>query len=155
MKIVVQGLDEIQTFIKSVPRGAKKAAVRAIGEYFLGTDAHGLKHYEGYRYIARAKAYGKTFFTEKQRRWFWANGGPDMIGNNRTGSSADAWFSKETDHGVTLENQSEGGKWLWSEGQAGQLRAVGHRTAFSKIKSNMRGALRSGQAAVNAFLKRR
>jgi hypothetical protein len=157
MKIVVTGLDKVQSFLKELPRGSRKAALKALGDYFLGDDAHGLRHYEPYKYVSRLKAYGKSFFTEKQRKWFWANGGPDMIGNNRTGESAGAWFEKETSggYGLTLENKSEGGKWIWSNSQAAQPRKVGHRKAIDKVKSNMAGAMRSAQAAVNAFLKRR
>lgn len=152
----MRNIEQVQAYIKKVPYGSVKVALKALGEYFLGNDRHGLGHYEPYRHVARAKAYGKSFFTEKQRRWFWANGGPDMIGNNRTGASASAWRMKETNggYGITLENPSEGARWLWSDKQARQLQMVGHRTAAQKIATNIAGALRHAKAAVNAFLKK-
>ncbi len=157
VKFVVRGVEEVQAFIKKVPYGAVKIALNAIGEYFLGNDIHGLRHYEPYKYVSRKRAYGQTFQSDKQRRWFWANGGPDMIGNNRTGATASAWQMKETNsgYGITLENKSEGAKWIWSDKQARQPAMVGHRTAREKIASNMAGAMRHARAAVSAYLKKR
>jgi hypothetical protein len=157
LKIQIRGVEKLQEYLRSVPRGTVKVALQAFSEYFLGTDAHGLRHMEPYRYVSRKKAYGQTFKSDKQRRWFWANGGPDMIGNNRTGASASAWTSRETNggYGVTFSNPSEGAHWIWSDQQAAQPRLVGHRTAMSKIASNMAGAMRHASAAVSAFLKKK
>jgi hypothetical protein len=151
----VRGIEEVQAFLKTVPYGAVKIGLKAVTEYFLGNDQHGLRHYEPYKYVTRKKAYGQTFQSEKQRRWFWANGGPDMIGNHRTGETASAWTSHETNngYGMSLENKSEGAKWIWSDRQARQPQLVGHRTARAKIASNVAGALRHAQAVVSAFIK--
>jgi hypothetical protein len=158
IKIVARNIDKVQEYLKTVPRGSVKVALKALGEYFLGNDRHGLRHYEGYKYVSRKSAYGQTFQSDKQRRWFWANGGPDMIGNHRTDTTANAWTSKATNsgYGVTLENPSEGAKHIWGDDtQAAQPAAVGHRTAGAKVESNIAGAMRHARAAVRAFLGKR
>jgi hypothetical protein len=155
VKLPIRNFEKVQEYLGKVPRGAVKAAIAALGEYFLGNDAHGLKHYEPYKYVSRKRAYGQTFQSEKQRRWFWANGGPDMIGNNRSGETANAWTAKSTNsgYGLTLENKAEGAKWIWGDRtQAAQPALVGHRTATEKVMSNMKGAIRHAVAAVNKFM---
>jgi hypothetical protein len=157
VKIVARGIKEFQDYLKrAVPRGAVKVAIAALGEYLIGTPGKALRHYDPYKYVSRKRAYGQTFKSEKQRRWFWANGGPDMIGNHRSGETANAWTAKQTNsgYGLTLENPSEGAKYIWSDKQAAQPAMVGHRTAREKIASNMAGAIRHARAAVSAFLKK-
>jgi hypothetical protein len=156
IKINARGIDKVQEYLKrTVPRGAVKVALEALGDWMVGAPGRALRHYDPYKYVSRKKAYGKSFFTEKQRKWFWANGGPDMIGNNRTGETANAWQAKSTrgGYGLTLENDSEGAKHIWGDDtQAAQPRAVGHRTAGEKVMTNIAGAIRHARAAVRAFL---
>jgi hypothetical protein len=155
LKIVVRGIPEVQEFIRSLPYGTVKVGLQAIAEYYLGNDQHGLRHYEPYKYVTRKAAYGQTFQSEKQRRWFWANGGPDMIGNHRTGETAAGWHWKETNngYGITLENDTEGAHWIWSDKQARQPAMVGHRKAKDKIRTNLAGAIRYAQGKVNEQIK--
>jgi hypothetical protein len=75
VKIVARGIKEFQDYLKrAVPRGAVKVALAALGEYLIGTPGKALRHYDPYKYVSRKRAYGQTFQSEKQRRWFWANG---------------------------------------------------------------------------------
>jgi hypothetical protein len=157
VKYVVRNLEKVQEYIKGVPRGSVKAALNALQEYFIGTDRHGLRHAPPYKYVSRARAYGQTFKSEKQRRWFWANGGPDMIGNNRTGATENGWYGRETNggYGVTLGNDAPGAYHTQDDaGQAAQPALVGWRKVAQNVADNMAGALRHAQAAVNAFLRR-
>lgn len=155
---VENDINSVQAFIKSVvPRGAVKVALAAIVEYMIVAPGKALRKYDPYKYVTRKKAYGQSFQSDKQRRWFWANGGPAMIGNHRTGSTAAGWKFKETNsgYGVTLENPTEGARWIWGDKQARQPALVGHRTARDKIKANLAGAMRHAKAKVNEFLKSR
>jgi hypothetical protein len=158
MKVRVSGIKEIQDFIKRiVPRGMKKAVMFAISEYIVGDDSHGLRHETPYKYVTRKSAYGFTFFTEKQRRWFWANGGPEMIGNNRTHAMSKAWDF--TDQGgwdrVSIFNQTPGVQYVMGNNQARQPAKVGWRKAVDVIRSNLAGALRAGQKALNELIARK
>jgi hypothetical protein len=158
IKIRIRGVEEFQSYIRAtVPRGAVRVALAAIIDWLIGSADRALRHYEPYKYVSRWAAYGAKAWTDKQRRWFWANGGPAMIGNNRTNETADAWTAKETNNGYgwTLSNSSAGAKHIWSNQQARQPALVGHRPAVEKIKTNIAGAIRHAQSKVNAFLKQK
>lgn len=156
VKFRVQGIEPIKALLYKLPRGAVKATLAAISDYFIGSDRRGLRHAPPYKYVTRKKAYGHTFSSEKQRRWFFANGGPDMIGNNRTGATQQGWYSKVTNggYGMTIGNKAPGAYYTMSDqGQAAQPRMVGWQKVSAIIDANIRGAMRAGIAALNAFLK--
>lgn len=156
VKIGIRGVEQLVAYLKTVPRGVTRAAMRAFSEYILGNQQHGLRHSEPYKYVSRKAAYGQTFKTDKQRRWFFANNMQDKIGNNRTGKTAAAWTLKESNNGyrMTLENKTAGGYYTRSDkGQARQLGLVGWRKLLLMIAANVTGALRSANAAVNKWLK--
>lgn len=157
MKVTISGVKEIKEFIQSIPRGVKKVAMYGIAEYIVGDESHGLKHEPSYKYVSRKSAYGMTFFTDKQRRWFWANGGPDMIGNNRTHAIRDDWDFTDTGgwSRVSIFNQAPGVGWVMGTEQARQPAKVGWRKAMDVVMSNLAGALRAGQRAVDEFLQRK
>jgi hypothetical protein len=154
----ITGVDEIKAFVKALPRGVKIVAMRAITTHILGDKQHGLRHEPSYKYVSRKSAYGFTFFTEKQRRWFWANGGPDMIGNNRTHNIADGWTMKESNSDwsrVSIANEVDGVGWVMGTQQARQPAKVGWRDYMKIIESNMAGAMRAGRAAVQDYINSR
>ena len=156
MRVTVSGIDKVKAWINSiVPRGMKKAAMYAISEYIIGNSGRGLKHEPAYKYVSRKSAYGMSFFTEKQRRWFWANGGPAMIGNHRTHTLSNDWDF--TDQGawtrVSIFNQTPyAGYVMGDSGQARQPAKVGWKKMMEVIRANMAGALRAGQTAVNNLI---
>ena len=45
VKSSVRNVKRVQDFLKSLPRGVRIAAMRAIAEYIIGDDSRGLKHY--------------------------------------------------------------------------------------------------------------
>ena len=67
--IAVQETPEFSAFLANAPAIAQDAAIDAANEYLLNV----LKAYPPQRSITRKEAYGVSFFTEKQRRWFFAN----------------------------------------------------------------------------------
>lgn len=152
----IRNLAQVQYFLKRLPRGTIRVALKAFAEYLIGDSGHGLRHEPGYRYVSRAKAYGDTFVSDKQRKWFWANGGPDMIGNNRTGQTSAGYGYQETrgGYGINITNSTPGAYYTQSDaGQAAQPALVGWRKVTANIKGNIHGALRSATAAVNQYLR--
>ena len=151
-----RNVKKVQEYMRTVPRGALRVGLTAITEYIIGNEQHGLKHSEPYKYVSRKAAYGVSFFTDKQRRWFWANGGPDMIGNNRTGKGANAWSYVETNrgYGTTITNPEPSAFFTRDErGQARQPAAVGWRKVSKVVADNMAGAMRSANAAIKKHLE--
>ena len=151
----VRGVEAVNRFLKSLPRGTISVALVAFTEYVIGNDSRGLKHYPSYKHVNRSKAYGQTFQSDKQRRWFWYNGGPSMIGDHRTGMTAKNWGYNVTKggYGITITNPTEGAYYtMHDSGQARQPALVGWRRVRDVIHSNMRGAIQAAQRAVNAYL---
>lgn len=156
VKQEIRGIDELIAYIKTVPHGAVKVSLDALADWFIGSPKHGLRHAPSYRYISRKKAYGESFVSDKQRRWFWANGGPDMIGNNRSGATENGWYKKPSNggYGIDLGNKALGAYWTQdNEGQAAQPALVGWRKVMQNISDNMTGAMRHANAAVGKWLK--
>jgi hypothetical protein len=156
IKFAVKGLEGVTAYIKGLPRPLKIAAMRAFTTYILGDAGHGLKHEPSYKYVSRAAA-GYKPMTDKQRRWFWANGGPDMIGNNRTGAISEGWQMKDSSDWsrVSITNSADGVGYVMGTGQARQPQAVGWRKYLDVINSNLTGGMQAANRAVAALLAKK
>ena len=161
VKFVVRGVEEFQKYIKSLPRGVVKVGLAGLADWMVGRPDKALRHYEPYKHIGAPDSYFRSYSNDpkkaaRQRGWIFTH--LDQIGhNNRTNATANAWSWKETNvgYGITLENPSEGAKWIWSEKQTRQSAAVGHRTVGEKVSTNILGAIRHARPKVREFLKRR
>jgi hypothetical protein len=157
IRFQIKGLKEVSDFINRLPRGVRIVFMRAYTTYILGDDTHGLRHAPPYKYVSRKQA-GYAPMSDRMRGWFWANGGPDMIGDNRTGAISEGWQMRETDSSwthVSITNTAEGAGWVMGTAQARQPAKVGWRKYMNVIKDNMAGGMRSGLAAVRAFIASR
>jgi hypothetical protein len=157
IKLVVRGIDELKAYLKTVPYGTVKVSLAALADWYVGQDDRGLRHYEPYKYITPMRSFSDNKEKRlRQLRWIFAH--KDLIGkNNRTNDIKNSWRWKTTNngYGVTFENESRGAGWLWSDkNQTRQNAAVGHRTIMSKVQSNLAGAMRHAQVAVNKWLKK-
>lgn len=155
----VRGIEAVQSFLASVPRGAVRVALEAFTEYVIGNDARGLKHNEPYKYVSRKAAYGVTFFTPKQRRFFfWAlrEGKIDPGSGARTGKTSAAWKAVPSANGYQMKitNDTPGAYYTRDDkGQARQPAKVGWRKVTAVLVANYQGGLRAAVAAVNKYLK--
>jgi hypothetical protein len=151
----------VQDFLKSVPRGVLKVALEAFTKYVVGNEQHGLKHNDPYKYVTRKSAYGVSFFTDKQRKWFfWAlkTGQIDVGSGKRTGQSSDGWTYTANTNGYQykITNETPGGYYTRDDaGQARQPAKVGWRKVSAVLADNYIGAIRSAVAAVNQYLSKK
>jgi hypothetical protein len=166
----VRGVEAVQAFMRSVPYGAVKVALKAFSEYVLGDERHGLRHPDPYKYASRARAYGSTgatfengapvpdgYFSAKQFRYVAAitHGFTDR-GPHRTGESTRAWQAVPRNNGYqyTLKNDTTGGYFTRHETrQARQLKNVGWRKVSAVLAANYLGGIKAAIAAVKKFLK--
>jgi hypothetical protein len=155
IKTKIRGIEEFQAYLKTkLPRGTIKVALAALVEYLIGTPNKALRKEPAYKYVSRARA-GYKPMSDKMRRWFWANGGPDMIGKHKRGATQAGWYAKITGGGyqMAIGNKATGSYWTMSDtGQAAQPRAAGWRTMAERIGDLMDGAMRAANAKVKAFL---
>jgi hypothetical protein len=158
LKITPRNIDKIHAFLKSVPAGAKQESGRAVAEYLVGDDNHGLKQEPTWKFVSRAQAYGKVsdappgYFSWKQFRFVAAITEGFTKAYKRTHDLANSWTAKQVGSAWTITGEPG---WVMGHNQANQPRLVGWRSYVSVIASNMRGAIRAGQQAVDRWLKER
>jgi len=157
----VSGVKEVAAWIKTLPRGIKAAAMRAIAEYIVGDKQHGLRHDVAYKYVSRKRAYGKVsdapagYFSWAQFRYVMAklHSGEIKIGRKHSPTEMSKtwkWQQLDSDWRRTAIN----GQLPFDRFPARQNRLVGWRHWLDVVKSNMKGAVSSAQKAVDEWLKK-
>ena len=66
--IDVSGLKELRELALKLPDAVQDAINVAVGDYLVNV----LRAYPPQQYVSRKAAYGQTFFSDRQRRWFFA-----------------------------------------------------------------------------------
>jgi hypothetical protein len=89
MKIDILGVKELQAQLDKLPVEAADEAITEVQDYMLNV----LRMYPPKNYVSRASAYGKSFQSDKQRRWFfWAlNSGLINVPYRRTQTLSSGW----------------------------------------------------------------
>lgn len=157
IKISTRGIEELKAYLATLPRKTKIAAMSAAAEYLIGNDQHGLKHNPARVQHGIDNPY--VWESEKQRRAYFAtNGFGGGIPYQRTGTLKDAWkYTAQNSNWtmVKLENPTPYAKYVQGDQiQRGHI-ADNWRHYSDVIATNIKGAIRAAQAAVNALLKRR
>lgn len=157
----IRNIKEVQDFLKQLPRGTLRDGLRAFSKFILGNTSHGLRHSESYRFVSRARAYGKPssapagYFSWKQFRFVAAITEGFTKPYQRTGETSAAWEMQETNggYGYTFKNPKPAAYYLRDEsGQARQPALVGWRKVSRVLQDNMAGAMRSAMAAVKKWI---
>ena len=99
-----------------------------------------LREYPPYRTVSRRAAYGVTFFTDRQRRWFFWALGEGLINpgqNNRTRNLADGWRLVEHAKQLDLINEVPYAKFVQGTitEQARQPRMVGWKSITTYLRT--------------------
>lgn len=152
----IRNLDRVIAYLKTVPHGTKRAAVKAIAEYLVGNERHGFRHDDPYRRTTRAAVYGRQWESDAQRAYVMARirEGSIKLGQRaRMPTDASKGYGYKLTHGgygATITNSTEGAYWtrVW-EGWKNW------RPAMKVVQDNMKGAIRHAVAAVNAALRRK
>lgn len=152
-------IEKLGNKIHGIPSVARKAGSYAYAEYLIGNKSRGLMHYSPYKYIKRKKAYGKTFQSDKQRRYVMArirSGDIDPGVPHRTGRMQRGWGKPiRTRSGARITNAVKYAKWSHSNySQARLNKLAGWRTVEQITKSNHAGAMRAFNLAVEKELKK-
>ena len=156
--ITSRGIPEAIAYINQVGYMSQQKVAGWVAEYLIGDDTHGLKHYPPYKIVSRLAAYGQTFQSDKQRRWFFwakANGVINPWSNQRTGAMASAWTSRPgAANSWVISNPTEAAKWtMGNSTQANQPNMVGWRKVSENVSDNIVGAIRHAGAMLAQYLK--
>lgn len=122
----------------------------AAGRYLLAIFK---KEIPPYRYVSRLQAYGKTFFSDRQRRAVMAmiRSGEIVIPYARrspSGGLATEWYMVGSGHNLIIENRSPSARWVYSEEQARQINMVGWRKASTTLEEKERNATDAAARAI-------
>jgi hypothetical protein len=156
IKFKVRGLEEVERFLKELPRGSMRSAIKAFSEYILGNEQHGLKHYVPYKHVTRTQAYGRPFETDKQRRWFFANlkSGALKIPYQRTGKLRDNWVLQGSEYQKNIKNKLPYAPYVMGiAGQSRMSRKIGWKSWLEVVQNNMKGGMRAATQAVAKWIK--
>jgi len=128
INVTVTGLDHIRARLEELPDAVGNDGVEAADNYLLNILIS--KEIPPYRYVSRRQAYGRTFFSDRQRRFVMAGirSGKITIPYKRGGKTSgiqSQWKIIGTGKSAYLENDAPGAIYLYSEMQANQPRLVG------------------------------
>lgn len=87
--IDVQGIAQLQRLLHDLPPLVRDDVVDDVSRYLINV----LHAYPPYKYVSRRQAYGRTFVSDKQRRWFFASlaDGSLQIPYRRTQNLSRGW----------------------------------------------------------------
>ena len=149
---------EVVHRLKDIPPRAMKAVLRAVGLWLIGEQSRGLKQYQPYKYITRKKAYGKTFVSDRQRRYVMAairEGRIEPGFPHRTGGTQRAWtyVPKDERHAFIVNQKRSAYFTKHDTGQARLNALAGWKKVAKDIRDNIAGALRAARAKMNEILR--
>lgn len=113
--IDVNGLENLQALLHKLPAAIRGEVIDAVSEYLLNV----YRAYPPYNYVSRKAAYGVTFFTDKQRRWFFAalKSGELSIPYRRTQTLRRGWHQIGQGENSLLVNETPYAAWMMGPGE--------------------------------------
>ena len=157
MKVRFSGLTEFTEFIKRLPRGMKIAGMRAVAEYIMGDEKHGLSHYPARVNHDAGNPY--QWQSEKQRKAYFAtNGFGGGIPYQRTNEMQGGWYVHESNSDwsrVNVQNKMPYAQYVMGDRQQRGHIADKWRHFAQVVSDNMAGAIRHAQAEVGKLIARR
>ena len=148
----VRGLEEVQAFLKALPRGTMKVAIAAMSEYILGDDTHGLRHYPPSRSHGAGNPY--RWQSEKQRRAFFATKGFGKgIPSRRSYELSRGWQQSVDPYRKTLFNRVPYAKYVMGNQQQIGHTTDGWRKIGKVITDNVKGGMLRARQAVAKWIR--
>ena len=149
-----RGLEEFRIYLHNLTRRLRGKAVEWISDWLIGDSSHGFKHYVPYRQVTRQAAYGRTFESDKQRRYVMARiaeGTIDPGFPHRTGRMQRGWVKRGAGVRTTIENTEGYTDYVMGRGQARLNKMVGWRQVADVIATNIKGAIRHAEAMIKTL----
>lgn len=153
---VRQNPPDLARTIGEAPRMARGRMTKAAAVYLVGNGRRGLAHYPMYKYVSRRSAYGKTFFSDRQRRYVMAqikSGRIDPGVPHRTGMLQRGWQVVGDNTKATIVNTEEHADVVMGKGQARLNAKVGWRVYSKVIDDNADGMLKAANDELRAYYK--
>lgn len=153
--VQVSGIESVLEKLLQIESPAtQRAVMQDVGHYIQGK----LKRYPPYQYVSRKSAYGVTFFTDKQRRWFFAalRSGELQIPYPRTRTLRNQWVVADAPGGdVVVRNFTPYVKHVQQEStQSRMMQKRGWQTEVQIVRENAAGIAQTANESYNRYIKR-
>lgn len=151
--IDITGEDEIARKLKGLPPAAQDAAVDEMSKYLLNV----LRLYPPQKYVSRKDAYGVSFFSDKQRRWFFAalKSGELSIPYKRSYNLRDNWKQLGRGASSIIVNETSYAKYVMGDKeQSRHEQKVGWKKLGDIVKERMGRVLEKADAGIKRAIKK-
>lgn len=149
----VIGLKELQAKLAKLPKQARDAVVEDGADFLINL----FKQYPPKKSVSRKQAYGQTFQSDKQRRWFFANlaDGTLHIPYNRTQTMRNGWKKVGEGENIIVANEVPYAGFLMGDtGQARQPAMVGWQTMNITIDNHKDSFIKRLDAAIKRAIRK-
>lgn len=147
----IKGLAELDAKLAKLPRFAVDAAADEAAKYMLEV----LKEQPPPKYVSRKAAYGRTFQSDRQRRWFFANEMQNKIPYRRTQALHDGWKIVGSGASLIIANEEEAAVWTMDDRQqARQPAMVGWKKVGTIFRERMRQVIRHAEAGIKKAMRK-
>lgn len=155
VSLEMEGMEEIMMKLNAVPDAVRNEINDDLSEYLVNT----LRQYPSPKYVTRKRAYGKTFFSDKQRKWFFAalSSGEIDVPYKRTQHLANMWQATVGNKGELLVvNDARYATYVM--GEAGQQsrheKLVGWKSVSKVVKDKSSALMKRVVRAANKALQK-
>jgi hypothetical protein len=151
--IDTRGIPALEKLLRELPQEVKDYTINEISDYLLNV----LRENAPQHYVSRKSAYGVTFFTAKQRRWFFANlrSGALNVPYRRTQGLSKGWHKAGEGEASFLYNESPGAEYVIGDGTQSRHEAmVGWKPVSATIREREAQINRRADAAAQKAIKK-
>ena len=137
--IVIEGLTALLPKLRSLPSVLKEEVIKDVTDYSLEVLR---EEQPPQKYVTRKAAYGQTFQSDKQRRWFFAalDSGEINVPYRRTGQLAKSWQVSRSENGAVFTNKAPGASYVMgSPGQSRHEKMVGWKQIGNIVERQLSG----------------
>lgn len=149
----IEGMKETQHILKNYPDEASDAATEAAAKYLIDV----FKVQPPRKKVSRKRAYGASFFSDKQRRWFFAalKSGEIKVPYNRTQGMRKAWNIIGRGKNLIIVNQTQAAVYtMGDQTQSRHEKLVGWQTTGQKVSKSIVKMQKVLRAAADKTLKK-
>ncbi len=152
--VEVQGIAEIKAKLAKLPKAAQDIVVDDVSKYYLNVFRDSQPPP---KYVTRFRAYGVTFFSAKQRRWFFAalRDGRISVPYTRTQGLRKSW--RQIDRGARsfIVNDSPGAPFVvGDETQSRHEKLVGWFRTNELMQSKVAKAVKVADGSMKKAIKK-
>ena len=151
--IDIEGLEPLINGLNKLPQEIKDEAGNEVAKYLFNV----LQAYPPQKRVTRQAAFDSVFFTEKQKRWFFANleAGTLDVPYRRTQGFRKGW--RIIGEGITsiIVNEAEAGPYLMGEDrQSRMMQMIGWKKGSEIIKERIEQIQRKADAGIKTAMRK-